>query len=84
MSNSAWKPKSSYKILAPKAVEELKDAKDPKKIAQVVLDAVNLDAESYRLGNTKAWIHPSFFSLFETPNDCVCFFLKFHFFVSHQ
>lgn len=63
MSNSAWKPKSSYKILAPKAVEELKDAKDPKKIAQVVLDAVGLDAESYRLGNTKAWIHPSFFSL---------------------
>lgn len=41
----------SYKILNPKAVDA---EKDPKKIAQVVLDAVSLDAELYRLGNTKA------------------------------
>jgi myosin heavy subunit len=44
----------SYKILNPKAVDELKDTKEPKKIAQVILDAVQLDAENYRLGNTKA------------------------------
>lgn len=41
----------SYKILNPKGVDA---EKDPKKIAQVVLDAVSLDAELYRLGNTKA------------------------------
>jgi myosin heavy subunit len=37
--------------LNPKAVDL---EKDPKKIAQVILDAVQLDAENYRLGNTKA------------------------------
>lgn len=41
----------SYKILNPKAVDA---EKDPKKIAQVILDAVHLDVENYRLGNTKA------------------------------
>jgi hypothetical protein len=41
----------SYKILNPKAVEL---EKDPKKIAGVILDAVKLDPESFRLGNTKA------------------------------
>lgn len=56
--NLMWKPsflikKFSYKILNPKGVEE---QKEPKKIAQVILDAVKLDVESYRLGNTKAWI----------------------------
>lgn len=44
----------SYKILDPKGVEALRDSKDPKKAAQVMLDAVHLDAELYRLGNTKA------------------------------
>lgn len=42
----------SYKILNPRAAEA---EKEPKKIAQVILDAVHLDAENYRLGNTKAW-----------------------------
>lgn len=41
----------SYKILNPKGVDQVKD---PKKIAECILDAVHLDAELYRLGNTKA------------------------------
>lgn len=41
----------SYKILNPKAVA---GEKDLKKVAQVILDAVHLDPENYRLGNTKA------------------------------
>ncbi len=44
---------SSYKILAPKAVEGIAD---PKKVCLVVLEQIGLDAELYRLGNTKAWI----------------------------
>lgn len=44
----------SYKLLNPKGVNELKDSKEPKKTAQCILDAVALDAELYRLGNTKA------------------------------
>lgn len=56
-----WEPsflikKFSYKILNPKAVDQLNLDKEPKKIAQVILDAVKLDVENYRLGNTKAWI----------------------------
>lgn len=43
--------KNSYKILAPKAMD---GQKDPKKACGVCLDAVNLDEELYRLGNTKA------------------------------
>lgn len=43
--------KCSYKILAPQAVDK---ETDPKKIAQVILDASALDVESYRLGHTKA------------------------------
>ena len=45
----------SYKLLNPKGVNELKDSKEPKKTAQCIVDAVGLDAELYRLGNTKAW-----------------------------
>jgi hypothetical protein len=44
----------SYKLLNPKGVNELKDSKEPKKTAQCIVDAVSLDAELYRLGNTKA------------------------------
>ncbi|KAH9629146.1 hypothetical protein HF086_008595 [Spodoptera exigua] len=43
-----------YKILAPQAVEK---ESDPKKIAQVILDATGLDVESYRLGHTKACLY---------------------------
>lgn len=46
--------KISYKILDPKGVEALKDSKEPKKTASAILDSVHLDAELYRLGNTKA------------------------------
>lgn len=42
---------NSYKILAPQAAEK---ESDPKKVAQVILDATGLDPESYRLGHTKA------------------------------
>lgn len=38
--------------------------KDPKKIAQVILDAVHLDVENYRLGNTKA-CNPMFIFVFK-------------------
>jgi myosin heavy subunit len=41
-----------YKILAPTEAE--KAGEDMKKVCQTILDAVNLDAESYRLGHTKA------------------------------
>jgi hypothetical protein len=41
-----------YKILAPAEADKAGD--DPKKVAQALLDAVNLDSESYRLGHTKA------------------------------
>lgn len=73
--------KNSYKILNPKAVEDLKDSKEPKKIAQVILDAVALDAENYRLGNTKAW-KPSKFILRVSFLRTVCashFLIDIHF-----
>lgn len=41
----------SYKILAPKVMEE---QKDPKKAAGACLESIPLDEELYRLGNTKA------------------------------
>lgn len=47
----------SYKILNPKAVDL---EKDPKKIAGIILDAVKLDPENFRLGNTKACNPDSF------------------------
>lgn len=42
---------SSYQILAPKQMQEEKDVK---KAAAVCLEVIGLDAELYRLGNTKA------------------------------
>lgn len=51
-------PSISYKILNPKGVEA---EKDPKKIAQCIVDSVHLDGENYRLGNTKA-CNPLFIS----------------------
>jgi myosin heavy subunit len=41
-----------YKILAPHEADKAGD--DPKEVAQALLDAVNLDSNSYRLGHTKA------------------------------
>ena len=41
-----------YKILAPTEADKAGD--DPKKVAQVILDVINLDAEQYRMGHTKA------------------------------
>lgn len=41
----------SYKILNPAAVSK---QADPKKCAEVILEASGLDAELYRLGHTKA------------------------------
>jgi hypothetical protein len=41
-----------YKILSPTEAE--KAGEDPKKVAQVILDAISLDAEQYRMGHTKA------------------------------
>lgn len=42
---------SRYKILAPAAVDK---AKEPKDAAAAILDSTGLDADSYRLGHTKA------------------------------
>lgn len=44
-------PNTSYKILNPKAADQ---EKDEKKVADLILQAVGLDTESFRLGNTKA------------------------------
>lgn len=44
-------PNTSYKILNPKAADQ---ETDEKKIADLILQAVGLDPESFRLGNTKA------------------------------
>lgn len=41
----------SYQILSPK---ELVGVGDPKKCAQIILDATSLDPDMFRLGNTKA------------------------------
>ena len=41
-----------YKILAPTEADKAGD--DMKKVCQVILDAINLDGESYRMGHTKA------------------------------
>jgi hypothetical protein len=41
-----------YKILAPTEADKAGD--DPKKVAQVILEVINLDAEQYRMGHTKA------------------------------
>lgn len=59
--------KFSYKILNPKAAEA---EKDPMKVAQVILEASGLDTESYRLGNTKAWV-PTVFRTFHTISICL-------------
>lgn len=41
----------SYKILNPAGVDK---ESDPKKCAQAILDSTGLDADTYRLGLTKA------------------------------
>ena len=41
-----------YKILAPTEADKAGD--DTKKVAQVILDVINLDGEQYRMGHTKA------------------------------
>lgn len=54
-------PLFRYKILAPQAVAK---ESDPKKTAAIILDATGLDAESYRLGHTKACYQISNIDLF--------------------
>ena len=44
---------SSYKILAPK---EMEAAKEPKDAAAACLEKIELDADKYRIGHTKAGI----------------------------
>lgn len=44
----------SYKILNPKAVDGLDVEKEGRKIAQLIIEAVGLNADQYRLGMTKA------------------------------
>lgn len=57
-----WFIPSSYQILAP---AQMQQEKDVKKAAGVCLEVVGLDAELYRLGNTKArWSFPFLFRAF--------------------
>ncbi|XP_069359363.1 myosin heavy chain, muscle isoform X22 [Maniola hyperantus] len=58
--------KLRYKILAPQAVEK---ESDPKKIAQVILDATALDVESYRLGHTKVFFRAGVLGQMEELRD---------------
>lgn len=43
---------NSYKILAAQAIAGVTDLQ---KVAKIILESTGLDAESYRLGNSKAW-----------------------------
>ncbi|XP_026327804.1 myosin heavy chain, muscle isoform X35 [Hyposmocoma kahamanoa] len=58
--------KLRYKILAPQAVDK---ESDPKKIAQVILDATGLDPESYRLGHTKVFFRAGVLGQMEELRD---------------
>ncbi|XP_011558095.1 myosin heavy chain, muscle isoform X5 [Plutella xylostella] len=58
--------KLRYKILAPQAVDK---ESDPKKIAQVILDASGLDVESYRLGHTKVFFRAGVLGQMEELRD---------------
>ncbi|XP_063536300.1 myosin heavy chain, muscle isoform X36 [Cydia strobilella] len=58
--------KLRYKILAPQAVDK---ETDPKKIAQVILDATGLDVESYRLGHTKVFFRAGVLGQMEEMRD---------------
>ncbi|KAL4707989.1 hypothetical protein ACJJTC_010605 [Scirpophaga incertulas] len=58
--------KLRYKILAPQAVDK---ESDPKKIAQVILDATGLDVESYRLGHTKVFFRAGVLGQMEELRD---------------
>ncbi|XP_063624506.1 myosin heavy chain, muscle isoform X12 [Cydia splendana] len=58
--------KLRYKILAPQAVDK---ESDPKKIAQVILDATGLDVESYRLGHTKVFFRAGVLGQMEEMRD---------------
>ncbi|XP_064072728.1 myosin heavy chain, muscle isoform X43 [Vanessa tameamea] len=58
--------KLRYKILAPQAAEK---ETDPKKIAQVILEATGLDVESYRLGHTKVFFRAGVLGQMEELRD---------------
>ncbi|XP_072948928.1 myosin heavy chain, muscle isoform X32 [Epargyreus clarus] len=58
--------KLRYKILAPQAVEK---ESDPKKIAQIILEATGLDVESYRLGHTKVFFRAGVLGQMEELRD---------------
>ncbi|XP_039753066.1 myosin heavy chain, muscle isoform X17 [Pararge aegeria] len=58
--------KLRYKILAPQAVDK---ESDPKKIAQIILEASGLDVESYRLGHTKVFFRAGVLGQMEELRD---------------
>ncbi|CAG4991721.1 unnamed protein product [Colias eurytheme] len=58
--------KLRYKILAPQAAAK---ESDPKKIAQVILEATALDVESYRLGHTKVFFRAGVLGQMEELRD---------------
>lgn len=70
--------KYSYQILNPKGI---KGMEDPKKASKVLIESTELDADLYRLGNTKACYlprsYPSNFISHKNTNSrlifCYCF-----------
>ncbi|XP_018322124.1 myosin heavy chain, muscle isoform X19 [Agrilus planipennis] len=58
--------KLRYKILSPKEVDK---ESDPKKCAQVILDASALDSELYRLGHTKVFFRAGVLGQMEELRD---------------
>ncbi|XP_069700198.1 myosin heavy chain, muscle isoform X4 [Periplaneta americana] len=59
--------KLRYKILAPADADKAGD--DMKAVAQAILDAVNLDTESYRLGHTKVFFRAGVLGQMEELRD---------------
>lgn len=51
--------KNSYQILNPKGIKGLED---PKKASKILIESTELDADLYRLGNTKACVHHTVFT----------------------
>ncbi|XP_035909583.1 myosin heavy chain, muscle isoform X7 [Anopheles stephensi] len=61
--------KLRYKILNPKAVEGMDVEKEGRKIASLIIEAVGLNADQYRLGNTKVFFRAGVLGQMEEFRD---------------
>lgn len=59
-------PTNRYKILSPKEVSK---ESDPKKCAEIILTATQLDQELYRLGHTKVFFRAGVLGQMEELRD---------------